>query len=96
MQSKKIESEAVSGKYRHITFCFLPQLLFVLLVLGVLGGGYWLLIPILFLLVVLPVLDLLTGWQDNVGILTKMTFPRSKLPCFIGTHDFMHCFTWGL
>lgn len=59
------ESVEVSVKYRHIAFCFLPQILFVLLVLGLLGGGYWLLLPSFSLLIVLPLLDLLTGWQDN-------------------------------
>jgi alkane 1-monooxygenase len=63
--SKIPESMVVSVKYRHIAFCFLPQLLFVLLVLGVLGGGYWLLLPSFSLLIVVPLLDLLTGWQDN-------------------------------
>ena len=56
----------MSGKHRHIVVCFLPQLLFVLLAWGVFGGGYWLLLPILFLLGVVPLLDLITGWQDNV------------------------------
>ncbi len=55
----------IRRKYRHIFFCFLPQLLFVLVALGVFGRGYWLLLPIAFLLVVVPFLDLLTGWQDT-------------------------------
>jgi alkane 1-monooxygenase len=66
IQSNTSESAAMSGKYRHIVVCFLPQLLFLLLAWGVFGGGYWLLLPILFLLVVVPLLDLITGWQDNV------------------------------
>ena len=49
----------------HIIFCFLPHALFVMLALGVLGGGWWLLLPIAFLQVALPVLDLITGWQDD-------------------------------
>jgi alkane 1-monooxygenase len=65
MQSNPPRSVVARGKYRHIVFCFLPQLLFVLLALGVYGRGYWLLLPILFLLVLVPVLDLLTGWQDD-------------------------------
>jgi len=53
------------GKYRHIAFCFLPQLVFGLFALGIFGRSYWFLLPILFLLVIVPLLDLLTGWQDN-------------------------------
>src|SRR5437016_4807596 len=66
MQSNTSERLAKSGKYGHMACCFLPLLLFVLLVVGILGGGYWLLLPSLFLLVVMPLLDLLTGWQDDV------------------------------
>ncbi len=66
MQSNTSERVARSGKPGHLAFCFLPLLLFVLLGAGVLGGGYWFLLPSVFLLVVLPLLDLLTGWQDNV------------------------------
>jgi alkane 1-monooxygenase len=44
----------------------MPQMLIVLFVLGIIGGGYWLSLPILFLLVVVPLLDLLTGWQDTI------------------------------
>jgi alkane 1-monooxygenase len=65
MQSDASPSTAASGKYRHLIFCFLPQLPFALLALGVYGGGYWLSLPLLFLLAVVPLLDLLTGWQDN-------------------------------
>ncbi len=66
MNSNNSESAAKSGNYGHLAFCFLPLLLFVLLALGTLGRGYWLLLPSLFLLVLLPLLDLLTGWQDDV------------------------------
>jgi alkane 1-monooxygenase len=66
MQPGSSPSGAMSGKYRHLTFCFMPQLLFVLVALGVRGGGYWLSLPIIFLLFIVPLLDLLTGWQDNV------------------------------
>src|SRR5208282_6607294 len=65
MQSDASPSTAASGKYRHLIFCFLPQLPFALLALGVYGGGYWLSLPLLFLLAAVPLLDLLTGWQDN-------------------------------
>lgn len=54
------------GKYRHIGFCFLPQLLFALLAVGLLYGSYWLLLPAFFMLVIVPLLDTLTGWQDTV------------------------------
>jgi alkane 1-monooxygenase len=53
------------SKYPHLLLCWLPPSLFGLLALGVLGGGYWLLLPSLFLLGVLPLLDFLTGWQDT-------------------------------
>ncbi len=53
------------GKYRHIAWCCLPQMLFVLLAAGIYGRGYWFSLPIVFLLVVVPLLDLLTGWQDD-------------------------------
>ncbi|MDZ4289201.1 MAG: fatty acid desaturase [Prosthecobacter sp.] len=65
MESNASESVAPSGKYRHIGFCLLPQLLIVLLVLGIWGGGYWLLLPSVFLMVIVPLLDLITGWQDT-------------------------------
>jgi len=72
---------SVSGKYKHLVFCFLPLLLFVTLALGVLGRGYWLLLPIAFLLAVLPVLDLVTGWQDNVHF-EKSDFSRLEISLF--------------
>jgi alkane 1-monooxygenase len=54
------------GKWKHILFCFLPLMLFVMFALGILGRGYWLLLPVVFLQVVLPLADLMTGWQDDV------------------------------
>jgi alkane 1-monooxygenase len=48
-----------------VAFCFLPLVLFVLVALGVYGRGLWFLLPIAFLQVVVPLLDLLTGWQDD-------------------------------
>src|SRR3954466_11963129 len=53
------------GKYRHIAFCFLPQSVFVLLAVGASYRGYWFLLPVLFLLIVVPLLDTVTGWQDD-------------------------------
>ncbi|HXC99396.1 MAG TPA: hypothetical protein VN048_08645, partial [Verrucomicrobiae bacterium] len=65
MQPNPPPSVATPGKHRHVAFCLLPQVLFVLMALGVYERGYWLAMPIVFLLVVVPMLDLLTGWQDN-------------------------------
>lgn len=59
------DSVAKSGKQRHIIFCLLPQVLIILLAVGVWGGGLWLLLPTIFLMLVIPALDLLTGWQDT-------------------------------
>ena len=53
------------GRRRHFAFCFLPQVPFVLLAMGAFYGGYWLLSPAIFLMVVVPLLDVLTGWQDD-------------------------------
>ena len=75
MQSNPPPSAATPGKHRHIAFCFLPQVLFVLLALGVYERGYWLTLPIVFLMVVVPMLDLVTGWQDN-GHFEKGAFSR--------------------
>lgn len=66
------------GKYRHIAFCFLPQMLFVLTAAGIFGRGWWFLLPILFLNVVVPLLDLFTGWQDDVRF-EKSDFSRFEL-----------------
>jgi alkane 1-monooxygenase len=66
MGSTIAESVPTNGKYRHIAACFLPQVPFVLLAVGAYYRGYWLLLPALFLLIVIPLLDTLTGWQDNV------------------------------
>src|SRR5436189_5595874 len=65
-QSVLPQTLPAARKYRHLAFCLLPQMLFVLLGLGLFWGrGYWLLMPTVFLLVVVPLLDLLTGWQDT-------------------------------
>ncbi len=76
--SNPAQSVAARGKYRHIVFCFFPQLLFVLIALGVFGRGYWLLLPILFVLIVVPLLDLLTGWQDTAHF-DKNDFSRAEI-----------------
>lgn len=56
---------ACTGKLKHLACCWLPPFLFGLLALGIHQGGYWLLLPAFCLLLVLPLLDLLTGWQDT-------------------------------
>jgi len=66
MQPKTSEMAAKRGKGPHLAFCLLPLLLFPLLWAGILGRGYWLVAPTAFLLLVVPMLDLLTGWQDNL------------------------------
>lgn len=78
MQSNSSATVAKSGKSRHIAFCFLPQLLIVLFALGVWGGGYWLVLPIVFLMVLVPLLDLLTGWQDT-GHFDKSDFSTLEI-----------------
>ena len=66
MPSTASASVTHSRKHRYIAACFLPQVLFVTLGIGVYLGGYWLLLTIVFLMVGVPLLDLLTGWQDTV------------------------------
>jgi len=63
----RISSSYSFGKYSHLLWCWLPSSVFALLALGVWGRGYWLLLPALFLLGLLPLLDLLTGWQDTAS-----------------------------
>src|SRR5262249_20920539 len=66
------------GKFQHFASCFLPQLPFVLLALGAFYRGYWFLLPALFLLVIVPLLDKLTGWQDD-GHFQKGDFSAAEL-----------------
>jgi len=66
MDSTASQSAPTPGKYRHLISCFLPLVPLILLGLGVSWHGYWLLLPAVFLLVVLPLLDTLTGWQDDL------------------------------
>ena len=69
----------MQGKWAHILCCGLPQVLFGLVALGfVFGGGVWFLLPTLFLLVVVPLLDLLTGWQDTAHF-EKDDFSRGEI-----------------
>ncbi|HXT13922.1 MAG TPA: fatty acid desaturase [Candidatus Angelobacter sp.] len=53
------------GKYLHICLCFMPLSLFVVMGFAIYRRGWWLLLPIVFLQVVLPMLDFVTGWQDR-------------------------------
>jgi len=62
MESSASESQSKPSLSRHVLFCLLPHSLFVMLALGVWGGGWWLLLPIVFLQVALPMLDCLSGW----------------------------------
>lgn len=78
MQSPTSKIVAKSGKYWHVAFCSLPLLLIVLFVLGLRGRGYWLLLPVVFLQLVAPLLDLLTGWQDDVQY-DKNDFSRAQV-----------------
>lgn len=63
--SNEAKNALKRGKYRHLMACCLPLSVFVLLWPGLHGGGYWLLLPIVFLMVLMPLLDLITGWQDT-------------------------------
>lgn len=66
------------GKRRHILFCFLPLVAFLMLGVGLYAGGYWLLLPIVFFMVAIPGLDLVTGWQDTARF-EKSDFSSAEL-----------------
>ncbi|HYF36289.1 MAG TPA: fatty acid desaturase [Prosthecobacter sp.] len=66
------------SKQRHILACLLPQLLILTMVAGIWGGGFWLLLPTVFLMVAIPALDLLTGWQDTQTF-EKSDFTKTDL-----------------
>jgi hypothetical protein len=78
MEPPSAESQTKPAMNRHILLCLLPHALFVLLALGLWGGGWWLLLPIAFLQVVLPALDWMTGWQDD-GHYEKANFSPGQL-----------------
>lgn len=78
MESLPAESQTKPPLSRHVMFCLLPHALFVMLALGTWGGGWWLLLPIIFLQVALPLLDWLTGWQDD-GHYEKADFSAGQL-----------------
>jgi alkane 1-monooxygenase len=69
--SNKAKNTLKRHKYRHLMACCLPLSVFVLLWLGLHVGGYWLLLPIVFLMVLIPLLDLITGWQDTLHFDTE-------------------------
>jgi alkane 1-monooxygenase len=71
MQTAHPPGMVSTGRAAHVAFCLTPQLLFVLLGLATVERGYWFLLPSLFLLVVFPFLDLLTGWQDDANFQKK-------------------------
>lgn len=72
------EPAQASSKAAHLLSCLLPLVLFVLFAVGVRLGGAWLGLPALFLLVVVPGLDWLTGWQD-AGRFEKGVFSRGQV-----------------
>lgn len=65
MQTSTPVSGTAVGRAVYVAFNFLPQLLFVLLAVGVYLGGLWVLLPFAFVQVMVPALDLLTDWQDD-------------------------------
>lgn len=64
-QPGKSSGASARGKFRHLAFCFLPLALFPVLAAEIRAGGGWLGVLIAGLLVVVPLLDWLTGWQDE-------------------------------
>jgi alkane 1-monooxygenase len=55
----------LQGKFLHFCFCFMPLFLFVVLGFAIYERGWWLLLPIVFLQMLVPLLDLITGWKDT-------------------------------
>jgi len=76
MDSTAEQSAPNQAKYRHILASFLPHIPLLLLGLGIVYRGYWLLLPALFLLLAVPLLDTLTAWQDDAAF-QKTDFSRS-------------------
>ena len=66
------------GRLGHFASCFLPHVPFVLLLVGLVYGGYWLLLPAFYFMVIVPALDAVTGWQDEVEF-QKSEFSRFEL-----------------
>ena len=60
----KSDTAATRRRRLHIACCLLPQTVFVLFAVGLWGGGLWLLLPLGFLMLLVPILDRITNWQD--------------------------------
>src|SRR5436305_6973430 len=75
MDSTATGSGLNKGKSRHLAACFLPQVISVLFAVGLFHRGFWLCLPFVFLFVLMPLLDTLTGWQDD-GSYQKSDFAR--------------------
>lgn len=72
MNGSSVDSDASRTRTRrHVRWCLMPQVLFALLGIGVVGGQWWTSLTVVFLLVVVPGLDRLTGWQDDQRFLAK-------------------------
>ena len=67
-----------TGKTCHFLFCFSPLCLFPLLILGLMLGGIWILLPVFLMLVITPVLDTLSGWQSDYEF-TKEDFSNTEI-----------------
>ncbi|PWU18385.1 MAG: hypothetical protein C5B50_09360 [Verrucomicrobia bacterium] len=78
VRSNAADHAARLGKFWHVAFCLFPLLLFPMFALGIHRGGYWLLIIPVFLQVVVPLLDLITGWQDTAHF-EKADLPRAEI-----------------
>ena len=58
-------SSGAFARGKHLAFCFLPLALFPILAADIHAGGLWLWLLPAVLLVLVPLLDTLTGWQDE-------------------------------
>lgn len=86
------------GAVQHVAWCYLPHLQFLMLGLGIYLGGFWLLLPLVVLLVVIPLLDTLTGWQDKAHFEKEDFSPTALFLLHWNTRLFvifyMGCVTW--
>lgn len=62
-----VASPVETSKATHVLACLMPLLLIAMMGLGLWLGGLWLALPAVLLLIVVPGLDWLTGWQDAGG-----------------------------